>query len=137
MEKPSDISSGVMASIEPAYSACYNLRNTLTGSSSNPCRVRPFLNELECLIKTLELLRTAVNSMPKIEISELSGPLDECGRACKSFQQQYQYSHQISTEDLHNLRGFPGTIDNLTQLLNGYNSTFKIVADTIRWVITF
>ncbi|KAJ5882824.1 uncharacterized protein N7473_011086 [Penicillium subrubescens] len=125
----------IMRPINFALQETSTLHNIIKEMAKPPFRVRTLGNELESLDKVLHSLRKTASTVTKIDVSQLSLPLDDCGKACETFQQEFTIRqadrgiNRTSGLDWDNLRFTLGTIDNFTQLLNGYKSTFKIAIE--------
>ena len=87
MDKPNSPYLSIMRSINNALETSIKLGNTIKGVPNSPYRVRMLGNELNSLRQTLESLRKQAGTT-EANLSELSDPLDECGRVCERFQQE-------------------------------------------------
>lgn len=112
----------MMHQVSYALQASLDLYSMVESFPKSPRRVRNLKEELSSLNFVLKSLRDILSSITEVDVSELILPLKECGKVCGRFQQEFTDPFR---PDWDNLRFNRGSIDNFTQLLNGYKSTFK------------
>ncbi|KAJ5203010.1 hypothetical protein N7449_005089 [Penicillium cf. viridicatum] len=105
-----------MHQVSYALQASLDLYSMVESFPKSPRRVRNLKEELSSLNCVLKSLRDILSSITEVDVSELILPLKECGK--QEFTDPFR-------PDWDNLRFNRGSIDNFTQLLNGYKSTFK------------
>ncbi|KAL7948772.1 hypothetical protein V8C42DRAFT_229349 [Trichoderma barbatum] len=126
------IASGLLALGEFAFKSSVALYETISSYQSHQQRVRELAEEASALSGVLGSLVETVKATNDIDLSSLELPLQQCGKACHTFEQQVKKVSSRSTgarasvRDWARLRYMGEDMDGFRRLLASYKMTIMV-----------